>query len=465
MTAIFNAEEILAITEGRLSRGLMPVESGCICTDTRQIGEMSWYLALAGARFDGHDFLGDAFAAGAIGAIVEERGQYALGNQQFPLISVENTLNAYQKLARNWRKRIHPHVIAITGSSGKTTTKELCASVLAQKYRCHFSQANENNEIGVPKTLLAMPDDTQSCIVEMGMRGLNQIAPLAACSLPDIGIITNVGVAHIELLGSQENIARAKCEMLEYMEPKSAVAIIGNPSAVLMSCVSQVFGGKVLSCNEDELDIVEVRPELTLFRVKGSGQVFVAPLHGRPLLEDAWCVIRAAQLLGMPDRDIAAGLLNFVPLKGRGTKYLTTGGAQIIDETYNANPDSVRASILGILEASADTYRRKIVVLGDMAELGEHTESLMYELGTWLATKNIQKLITVGAVARLVLNGIAKPVFDTVACANLDDAAACLLPELRAGTGILVKGSRSAGLEKLIAKLISDNELKNRNLK
>lgn len=455
MTAVFNAEEILAITEGRLCRGLMPAEAGFICTDTRHISNDSWYLALVGARFDGHDFLGDAFAAGAIGAIVEERGQYALGNQQFPLISVESTLSAYQRLARNWRKRINPQVVAITGSSGKTTTKELCAFVLSQKYRCHFSQANENNEIGVPKTLLAMPADTQICIVEMGMRGLNQIAPLAACSLPDLGIITNAGVAHIELLGSQENIARAKCELLANMDEKKSVAMIGNPSAVLMSAVSEVFEGKVLACTEDELDVVSVSPELTSFRIQGSAQLFAVPLHGRPLLEDAWCVIKAAQLLGMADQDIAAGLLDFVPLKGRGIKHLTAGGACIIDETYNANPDSVRASVEGLLETAAGASQRKIVVLGDMAELGEQTTGLMRELGCWLSGKNIEKLVTVGMVARLILDGMvkAKPSFEVVACNNLDQAAACLLPELQAGTAILIKGSRSAGLERLVIEL------------
>ena len=160
MVARFSAEEVLDIAEGRLGQGLMPDGAGRICTDTRTIEPGDWYLALSGERFDGHDFLGDAFSKGACGAIVAERPGYAIGSQTFPLMVVDDTLEAYHELASAWREKVNPLVVGITGSSGKTTTKEMTASAFSAARKIHKSQANENNEFGLPKTILSMPPDT-----------------------------------------------------------------------------------------------------------------------------------------------------------------------------------------------------------------------------------------------------------------------------------------------------------------
>lgn len=451
MAAEFTCEEILEICEGRLSVGMMPDEAGPICTDTRKIGEGQWYLALSGATFDGHDFLGDAFASGAIGAIVAERTHYAISNPNFPLIAVSDTLTAYHALARNWRKRIAPKVVAITGSSGKTTTKEMGASVFGHARRCYSSARNENNEYGVPATLLSMNDDTQVAVIEMAMRGLKQIDLLARCALPDIGIITNAGSAHIELLGSVEKIAEAKCELLEHLKPDRGLAIIGNPAEHLMRRVREVYKGKVVVFDENEIEILHSTEEGTTFKIAGSEQEFLVCVNGLPLIQDAWCIITAARHIGVDDELIAAGLRRFRPVGGRGNRLVSTSGAVVLDESYNGNPESVRAAVTGMI-ASGGTSK-KWVVIGDLLELGEHTEPLLRELGGWLKDKPLTALITVGPLAKFIAEGARGANFDVVACQSISESEQQLRERLDAQSCVLIKGSRSAKLDQLVSML------------
>lgn len=451
MSAEFTCEEILEICEGRLCAGMMPDESGIVNSDTRKLKEGHWYLALSGAKFDGHDFLGDAFASGALGAIVEERSHYSISNPNFPLIAVSDTLKAYHALARNWRKRISPRVVAITGSSGKTTTKEMGAAVFGHARNCHYSARNENNEYGVPGTLLSMPDDTQVAIIEMAMRGLKQIDLLARCALPDVAIITNAGTAHIELLGSAENIVQAKCELLEHLKPARGVAIIGSPTEMLMKRVHEVFSGKVITFEESSVEILHTTTEGTTFTIANSREFFVAA-SGLPLIQDAWCIIMAARELGIDDELIAHGLRRFRPLTGRGNKVITEQGTLILDESYNGNPDSVRAAVTGMIEAAAQ--RRKIVVLGDLAELGDHTEPLLRDLGAWLKDKPLTALITVGNLARYIAEGATGARYDVLVCASIAESEQQLRSWMDNNACILIKGSRSAKLDQLVSKLV-----------
>jgi UDP-N-acetylmuramoyl-tripeptide--D-alanyl-D-alanine ligase len=455
MTAEFTGEEIMDITNARIAAGLMSDRVGSICTDTRLCNEDNWYLALSGERFDGHDFLGDAFSQGSIGAIVEERPGYAIGNPQYPLLAVDNTLEAYHALARNWRKRISPFVVGVTGSSGKTTTKEMCAAVFSGM-RCYKSAANENNEFGVPKTLLSMPDDTQVCVVEMAMRGLGQIDQLARCGLPDAAIITNAGTAHLELLGSVENIAKAKSEILKYLHPERGVAIIGLPSEILMNAVAEVWKGRVLACGDDDIEVESVDADGTMFKVRGCpDQVFKVHAHGRPILEDAWCVIQAGLVKGLSEREIAAGLARWRPVEGRGNRLVTSSGALVLDETYNANPDSVKASIAAILDERAFPFKTKIVVLGELAELGPTENQLHREIGSWLKDKPISTLITVGRMARNIADGAEGASFIVLACSDQIEAEKELRSRLSGDACVLIKGSHRANLDKMVSKLVA----------
>ena len=457
MTAKFTGEEIAEITSGRLAAGMMnDDEPGAICTDTRAIKEGDWYLALVGEKFDGHDFLGAAFAAGAVGAIVAERPGYAIGNKTFPLIAVDDTLEAYHALARNWRKRINPFVIGVTGSSGKTTTKEMCASVFAATMRCHKSAANENNEIGVPRTILSMPDDTQVLIIEMAMRGLGQIDQLARCALPEAAIITNAGTAHLELLGSTENIAKAKAEILKYLNEKRGFGVIGHPSDALLAAAEAAFNGRISVCGEYDINVTAVTSEHTTFSVSGSDYQFDLKAHGRPLLEDAWCVITVAREKGLPDTVIAEGLRTFAPVGGRGNRLTSVTGALILDETYNGNPDSVKASVGALMDPLAFPHQSKLVVLGELAELGPTEAELHRELGMWLRDKGITTLITVGPLARHIAEGAQGAVYEVLPCSDQSEAEQELRKRLRSDSCVLIKGSHRANLDKMVANLVAN---------
>ncbi len=457
MPAEFSADEIIEITHGRLAQGMLPDGVGAISTDTRHLAEDQWYLALSGEKFDGHDFLGEAFASGAVGAIVAERASYAIAASSFPLIAVPDTLNAYQELATNWRKRINPKVVGITGSSGKTTTKEMCAAIFAAGLRTHKSAANENNEFGVPKTILSMPDDTQALIVEMAMRARGEIAVLAKTAQPNVGVIVNAGVAHLGVLASVENIIAAKCELLEEMDSRRAVAIIGQPTEKLMARVSEVFSGKLLAFEESLLRELEVTPELTIFECKqgGTASKFSVRAHGLSLLQDAWCAIESARACGLDDETIARGLATYRPISGRGTRMRTGSGALVVDEAYNGNPDSVRSSVQSFVDDRVFPQSKKYVVLGELAELGEQCNELHKSLGNWLKEKKISGLITVGPVARYIAEGAQGSDYEVIACIDQAEAEAALRSRLSEDACVLIKGSHCARLDKLVSQLVA----------
>jgi UDP-N-acetylmuramoyl-tripeptide--D-alanyl-D-alanine ligase len=458
MTAEFNAEDIIDICGARLAQGLMPDGAGQICTDTRALQEGQWYLALSGETFDGHDFLGDAFAAGAVGAIVGERSSYPIGNSTFPLLAVQDSLDAFHDLARNWRRRINPKVIGVTGSSGKTTTKEMCASVFGAALRCHKSKANENNEFGVPKTLLNMPYDTQVAIVEMAMRGLGQIDQLARCAAPDVGIITNAGSAHLELLGSLENIARAKCELLKHLRG-GGVAIIGRQTPELMKVLPEFWQGRTHLFDDSSVTVTGITDIGTQFKVKGLESTFEVRAHGEPLLQDAWCVVMAAHELGVDEQLIVRGLRQFEVVGGRGNRMVGREGSLLIDESYNGNPDSVKASVAGILADTACPQKKRIVVVGELAELGPQGPELHRELGQWLKDKSLHALITVGHLARNIAEGAQGAGFDVIPCADQNEAETELVRRLDSDACILIKGSRRAALDKLVARIATSRPL------
>ena len=453
MTAVFTGEEIMEVCQGRLASGLMPDEAGSLVSDTRLVEPGQWYIAFSGEKFDGHDFLGDAFVGGALGAIVSERPNYPLGNQQFPLIAVEDTLAAYCDLARNWRRRISPKVIGITGSSGKTTTKEMCAAIFCQNRRCQYSAKNENNEFGVPKTLLSMPDDTQVAVIEMAMRGAGQIDQLAACAVPNIGIITNAGTAHIELLGSRQKIASAKCELLERLNGESGVAILGSDQAGLLDCARSVFKGRLHVFSEEAVEITGSDTQATTFRLKDSPQLFYVKAHGLPLISDAWCAVMAGRELGLTDSEIAAGLKFYQALGGRGNHRQAECGTLIIDESYNANPESVRAAVMAMSDKAAFKQSKKFLVLGDLLELGNQGPALLQELGSWLKDSQLQLLITVGSLARHIFEGSGGAKYERLHCQDMSIAEKELRQRMDSDTCILIKGSHGARLDKLVDAL------------
>lgn len=453
MTATFTIAEILTL-DGASLHGQPDTASDfafTVSTDTRSIGANDVYLALAGENFDGHNFVAAALAAGARLAIIndDKLERVKAAAPTLPVVSLPNTLAAYQGLARLYLQRVKPLVVAVTGSSGKTTTKEMTAAALSS-LRLHKSKANENNEIGVPKTILSMPEDTEAIVVEMGMRGSGQIAELAACARPDVAIITCAGTAHIELLGSKENIAAAKCELLAALD-KDGLALIGEETDYLLAEARRVFAGRI-ECSA--FDVVKVDVFGTTFRLPGENTDFFVAAHGRFLLEDAWCALRAARAAGLGDEAIRAGLASFKPVEGRGNALQSArSGATIVDESYNANPDSMRCAIEAIL-SGAYAQPEKIVVLGHMAELGDFTENLHLDLGAWLKDKPINLLVTVGETAAGIARGANGAAFVIEPVGSQDEALERLLPRLSKNTCVMVKGSHSANLDKLVQNIL-----------
>jgi UDP-N-acetylmuramoyl-tripeptide--D-alanyl-D-alanine ligase len=466
--AVFSFDELLTL-EGACFSGKAP-ESQCfsISTDSRNLGPGDLYLALKGERFDGHSFVAQALRNTTL-AIVEraqvEAIESALGAliDSVGLIAVPDTLAAYQGLAQLHRHKAAIKVIGITGSSGKTTTKEMTAAALGRGRRVHKSKANENNEIGVPKTILSMPDDTEVLILEMGMRGLGQIAELAACGMPDIGIITCAGSTHIELLGSRENIARAKSELLEFLDEEQGLAIIGEPAEHLMAAVNRAYQGRVAVY--EPVEVVAVDGQGTAFKLSNApvqtadefkvpalSQVYQVRAHGLALIQDAWCAVQAALACGLSPEQVARGLADFAPVEGRGNSAASARGAVIVDESYNANPDSVRCAVEAIC---SQAYRQpeKIVVLGEMAELGDYTQPLHRELGQWLKDKPLSLLVTVGSIAGEIAQGAAGASFAVTAVAEQGEALEILSKRLSGNTCVMVKGSHCTNLDRLVREL------------
>lgn len=455
MTAQFLTSEILDICKARKVQGFLDDDNHAICTDSRAVQPGNFFLALSGEKFDGHDFLGQVLAADAAGAIVAERPFYPVGNQQFVLLAVDDTLRAYEDLAREYRLRIAPQTVAITGSSGKTTTKELCASVLSAGFVTHKSQANENNEYGVPKTILSMPDTTQALVLEMGMRGSGQIAQLVATALPEVAVIVNCGTAHIELLGSKENIIKAKCEILERLSVRSGLAVIGSPTDELLNYARSVFKGKILAFKQDAVQTIAVTNDYTEFKLADSEQIFLVNGHGLPIIQDAWCAICVGRQFGMDDKDIASGLADYQPVKGRGSRLLSPSGALIVDESYNANPDSVKAAVSAFVDSDVFPYEKKVVVLGEMRELGDWSEALHREVGRFLADLKFDKLITVGPVAAMIAESAVKGKFVRENVQTLEEVARLIEPDLGQQTAVLIKGSQAVNLKSLVEKLMA----------
>lgn len=439
-------------------------------TDTRTIKPGEIYLPLKGENFDGEKFIDKALEAGAAGCFVTiVNGEQGTGNRENNSLSlsslslilqVENTLTAYLQLARFYKRKINPKTIAITGSSGKTTTKEMAYCVASEKFKTHKSELNFNNEIGLCKTILSMPEDTEVLILEMGMRGLGEIELLSKYSEPDIAIIANVGTAHIGRLGSKENIAKAKCEIVKYMKENGILIAhddelikreLGNRkqgtedqslSSLLFPVYSEFF-------SLDDAKIVERQIGYSKFVYKNHE--YELNIEGDYNIQNALAVIEMGLKLGMPEESITAGLKKYSPIEKRW-EVQEINGFKIINDSYNANPESMK----GVIKTVLDIYPTPLLlVLGDMAELGENEVQYHKEIGEFLL-KNVKDDVTVVTVGKLAneiteilnKNDIFSKNFDT----NLQTSL-YILDNVKIGTTIVLKASRSMKFEEIIQEV------------
>lgn len=464
---------IASILEGKIyGSKRVPFNGGCT-VDSRQVKEEEIFVAMRGEKTDGHVYIVNAFQAGAGIVIAESSRIEELGLPDIPedkaLITVRNPGEALQNLAGAWREEIDPFVVGITGSNGKTTTKDMIAAVLAQSYRVHKNKENFNNEIGLPLTILNAQPGTDILVLEMGMRGPKQIDALCKICRPSVGVITNIGTTHIELLGSQENIAEAKWELIDNL-PEDGTAVLNAEDYYCMAkagntTVAQVYYGIKGKYAEPDVYALNIRASGTLktiFEVCGAEEKTEVnlPLPGEHNVLDALAALAVGLIYGVSLKKGAKALKEFELSKMRLEILPGILNSVIISDVYNANPDSMRASLQVLAERGG---QKTIAILGEMYELGDTAITGHQETGRFAAELKIKELITVGKLAENIAAGAREaglPEERIHTCADCTQAvvlAKQLLEKSGPETWILVKGSRGMKMERVSSMLKADS--------
>ena len=408
-----------------------------ISTDTRTIKKGDLYLPLKGANFDGESFCAKAIEAGAAGCFCTKDccSEFSL--------KVPDTLKAYLQIANFAREKYNPIVVGITGSSGKTTTKEMVYSVLSEKFKTHKTFSNHNNEIGFCQTVLSMPEDTEVLIVEMGMRGFGEIELITKYAQPDFAIITNAGSAHIGRLGSLDNIAKAKCEITKYLKN----TLIAQNNERIKKFAD--FAGEKIFYSINDAEILEKRKGYSKFRYKGDE--YDLNVEGDYNIENALSAIELGFKLGMSYEEIKRGLAKYHQIEKRW-EIQEINGYKIINDSYNANPESMKVSVSTFLEL----YENPVVILGDMGELGEAEIEFHREVGEFFGRKFQGKqavFLTVGKLAKYIGDELLKYGFDVKHFDTNLATSRYILDNLHAGITIFLKASRAMKFEEIIENL------------
>ena len=425
-----------------------------VSIDTRTLKPGDLFFALRGEHSDGHDYVAAAFAKGAIAAVVSEPIADAGGRQ----IRVPDTLRAFGDLAGAYRRLFNIPVVGVTGSVGKTSTKEMIAAVLRTRYETLANEKNFNNEIGVPLTLFQLEAKHEVAVIEMGMRGLGEIDRLAEIAAPTIGLITNIGYAHIERLGSRENILRAKTELYQRL-PQDGVAIVPLHSAFyeeLLQRVPQNVSIIAYSSFSGRLANVRVRGSKGRHHkllVNGEHYEMTLTAHGSHVIANALGALAVAATLGIDISQAIAALEKWEGAEGRMAIRKTAQEVTILDDCYNAGVESMEAAI-ETLQESAD---RKIAVLGDMRELGDFATEAHERIGRKVAKTDVRMLLTVGELAKTIADTVEEnSTIKTRRYADADEAAAHVNRYVIPGDTVLVKGSRAMQMEKIVAALTGE---------
>jgi UDP-N-acetylmuramoyl-tripeptide--D-alanyl-D-alanine ligase len=425
---------------------------GPVTTDTRTLGSGSLFVAIPGDRFDGNDFVAEAAAKGAAGALVSR-----LAASPLPQIEVRDSRRALGAMARAWRASFSIPVVAVTGSSGKTTVKELVAAILSVSRPICVTQGNLNNDIGVPLTLMRMEREHAAAVIELGANHLGEIDYLASLAQPTVGIITNAAAAHLEGFGSLRGVCQGKGELLDHL-PRAGTAVLNADDQFRSDWVARsrceftvTFGfAESADCRVlGEPDYLSTGSEFRMRLPDGAEADVSLPLLGRQNVANALAAAAAAQAVGASIDDIVAGLARAAAVRGRLRAVQGRNGATIIDDSYNANPGSVRAA----LDHLAVLRGRRILVFGNMAELGPSAPALHKEIGEY-ARGRCDVLLAIGDLASeaaAAFGAAGRPV------ADIEAARAALDPLLASDVTVLVKGSRVMGLDRLVKTLERDS--------
>ncbi len=469
----FSIDEIARITGGDLLVAPLNAQKDvCALTwDSRLVEPGCVYVAIVGARADGNDFAICALRSGAAVALMsrdpggDERA--AARDAGGAIVRVHKGEDAVRALAGAWRDRLSATVVGVTGSVGKTTTKGLLRDVLSSRFRTCATKGNYNNLLGAPYTLLSADEDTQMLVVEMGMDGAGEIARICEIARPHMGIVTNVGLSHLEQLGTRENIARAKAELVEALPEDGTVFLqeTGEFTDFIrrhartaernVQCV--LFGGTPPLSDVYATDIrtdEKGRPSFVLHAFGGKAPCSLS-LRGVHNVENALAVAAVALICGMELPEVCAALRQATPEAGRGQLKNSACGAVVFDDAYNASPASMKASL-----ATLSAYKasgRKIAVLGDMGELGEASDSGHYDTGVAAAREGVDLLVCVGELARLIAQGALScgMARDAVLCTeSVQEAIDMVCSGLSEGDVVLVKASRFMGLDRVVEGVV-----------
>ncbi|WP_416150070.1 UDP-N-acetylmuramoyl-tripeptide--D-alanyl-D-alanine ligase [Salipaludibacillus sp. HK11] len=427
-----------------------------VSKDTRTIEKANLYVPIVGENFNGHDFVTGAIENGAVGALWQK--DQPNPPSDVPLIYVEDTLVALQNLAKNYLASLPTKVVAITGSNGKTTTKDMVTSVLSTTYKVQKTEGNYNNHIGMPLTILRLEEDTEIAVLEMGMSGRGEIELLSNLAQPDAAIITNIGESHLQDLGSREGISEAKFEITAGLQ-KNGTLIIHGDEPLLTDKVAQSPFHVITFGNRETNDYcptqIQQKSNGTYFSLHGETETeYFIPVLGKHNVNNALSAIAIAKQMNVSTTDIKKGL-EAIKITGMRTELIEgKDGVTVINDAYNASPTSMRAAI--DLLQDLKNYKKKIVVLADMLELGDKEDTFHYDIGKGIDTNKIDEVITFGQLARKIAEG-AKTNFpeNHVHAYNDKQALIAKLKEtVEEGDIVLMKGSRGMKLEDVVNELI-----------
>jgi UDP-N-acetylmuramoyl-tripeptide--D-alanyl-D-alanine ligase len=451
-------EEVARLSGGRLLHGDPALPVNRLHTDTRTLAAGDCFVALQGDRFDGHAFVAQVRSQGAVAALVAHGLSLPEVPPDLGLIEVKNTLEGLQHFAANYRQLLSVKTIGVTGSSGKTSTKELIASILRTRFKTKATEGNLNNHIGVPLTLISLDEDDEYAVVEMGMNHPGEIAPLVQMTAPEIGVITSIGPAHIEFFADQAGIAGEKAELISALPPEG-LAVLNAEDEWSRRVAERTHARVVWVGNSPDsmwrAEDLQVAAGGLSFRLEHAGEsVQVSlPVVNRVMVANALLAAAVGHECGLTLDEIAAGLAA-VQLPGARMQVVNVHGAWIINDAYNANPDSMKAALIALNEFPG--ARRRLAVLGSMGELGAHAAELHQAVGEFAARQDLAFLIAVGPHAESYARGAIAAGLNyshIIAALDAEEAALALRPLLSPKDAVLVKGSHFMGLERLVSEI------------
>ncbi|HLR62209.1 MAG TPA: UDP-N-acetylmuramoyl-tripeptide--D-alanyl-D-alanine ligase [Lentibacillus sp.] len=455
---LFTTEWLASVFADYKGAAMDGIEIAEVATDSRKKLNKSLFIPLAGENFDGHKYMKDAFDQGAAAALWDkEKDLPEFLPADFPVFFVEDTLTAMQELAKAYREKVGPVVIGVTGSNGKTTTKDIIASVVASSFKTHHTEGNLNNQIGVPLTILSMLPETEVLVTEMGMNHFGEIETLTKIANPDFAVITNIGESHIEYLGSREGIARAKLEIIKGMTKDGYLLIDGDEP--LLGQVHQ--RNNVIKCgfdtgNDVTIKNINISQQSTQFELS-DGENYTIPLVGSHHALNASFAITIGELLKITKDNVKQALTGMELTSMRFELMDGKNGSSIINDAYNASPTSMKASINAVKHLGG--FRQKVLVLGDVFELGQNSKPLHRSVADSI-DESMTAVLTFGEDADEISSAVHKqhPEIDSRHFTSKETLIGTLNTYISEGTLILFKASRGMQFESFVKQVIDPSK-------